>query len=50
MIEYTVVGIEDIDIVGPEPGTLVHSPGGAVGPLLDLVQVFLRGALPEAVL
>jgi hypothetical protein len=23
-----VVRIEDIDVVGPEPGALVHSPGG----------------------
>src|SRR5580658_4363775 len=45
-----VVGIEDIDVVGPEPGALVHPLGGAVGPLLDLVQIFLRAALPEAVL
>src|SRR5437899_9738499 len=32
-----------------EPGTLVHSPGGAVGPILDLVQIFLCSALPEIV-
>jgi hypothetical protein len=25
--------IEYIDVVGPKPGTLVHSPGGAVGPV-----------------
>src|SRR6516225_8234649 len=45
-----VVRIEYINVVGPKPGTLVHSPGGAVGPVLDLVQIFLRGALPEVVL
>ena len=45
-----VVRIEYIDVVGPEPGTLVHSPGGAVGPVLDLVQIGLFGALPEVVL
>src|SRR5579862_1150560 len=45
-----VVRIEYIDVVGPEPGALVHSPGGAVGPVLDLVQIFLGAALPEIVL
>jgi hypothetical protein len=30
-----VVGIEYINVLGPKPGTLVHSPGGAVGPVLD---------------
>src|SRR6516165_837869 len=45
-----VVGIEYIDVVGPKPGTLAHSPGGAVGPVLDLVQIFLGAALPEIVL
>ena len=45
-----VVRIEYIDVLGPKPGTLVHSPGGAVGPVLDLVQIFLCGALPEIVL
>ena len=45
-----VVRIEYVNVVGPEPGTLVHSPGGAVGPVLDLVQIFLCGALPEVVL
>src|SRR5215831_199217 len=35
---------------GPKPGALVHSPGGAVGPVLDLVQIALCGALPEVVL
>ena len=28
-----VVGIEYVNVVGPKPGTLVHSPGGAVGPV-----------------
>src|SRR6266704_3576325 len=42
-----VVRIEYINVVGRKPGTLVHSPGGAVGPVLDLVQIFLCGALPE---
>src|SRR5215831_8284333 len=41
-----VVRIEDIDVLGLKPGTLVHSPGGAVGPVLDLVQIFLCRALP----
>src|SRR3954453_21423678 len=45
-----VVGIEDMAARGPEPGDLVHSPGGAVGPVLDLVQIFLGAALPEIVL
>jgi hypothetical protein len=45
-----IVGIEYIDVLGPTPGTLVHSPGGAVGPVLDLVQIELCGALPEVVL
>jgi hypothetical protein len=36
-----VVSIEYIDVLGPKPGALVHSPGGAVGPVLDLVQIFL---------
>jgi hypothetical protein len=45
-----VVRIEYINALGPEPGTLVHSPGGAAGPVLDLVQIGLRGALPEIVL
>ena len=45
-----VVRIEDIDVRGPEPGPLVHPPGGAVGPVLDLVQIFLCAALPEIVL
>src|SRR5436189_1285246 len=45
-----VVRIEYIDVRGPQPGALVHSPGGAVGPVLDLVQIFLCGALPEIVL
>ena len=45
-----VVRIEYIDVVGPKPGALVHSPGGAVGPVLNLVQIGLRGALPEVVL
>ena len=34
-----VVRIEYIDVLGPKPGALVHSPGGAVGPVLDLVQI-----------
>src|SRR4029077_9088925 len=45
-----VVRIEYIDVLGRKPGTLVHSPGGAVGPVLDLVQIFLCAALPEVVL
>jgi hypothetical protein len=45
-----VVRIEYIDVLRPKPGALVHSPGGAVGPILDLVQIGLRGALPEVVL
>src|SRR5207248_4984844 len=43
------VRIEDIDVLRPKPGALVHSPGGAVGPVLDLVQIFLCAALPEIV-
>jgi hypothetical protein len=39
-----VVRIEYVNVVGAKPGTLVHSPGGAVGPVLDLVQIFLRAA------
>jgi hypothetical protein len=45
-----VVRIEYINVLGAKPGTLVHSPGGAVGPVLDLVQIGLCGALPEVVL
>src|ERR1700724_1242215 len=45
-----VVRIEYVNVLGPKPGTLVHSPGGAVGPVLDLVQIGLCGALPEVVL
>src|SRR5580700_7187346 len=45
-----VVRIEYIDVLGPKPGTLVHSPGGAVGQVLDLVHIFLCAALPEVVL
>jgi hypothetical protein len=45
-----VVRIEYINVVGANPGTLIHSAGGAVGPVLDLVQIFLNGALPEIVL
>jgi hypothetical protein len=49
-VPLAVVGIEYIDVLGPKPGTLVHSPGSAVGPVLDLVQIGLCGALPEVVL
>src|SRR5256885_10571230 len=45
-----VVRIEYIDVLGPKSGTLIHSAGGAVGPVLDLVQIFLCAALPEIVL
>src|SRR5262249_52955958 len=45
-----VVRIEDVNVIRPKPGTLVHSPGGAVGPVLDLVEIFLRAALSEVVL
>ena len=45
-----VVRIEYIDVLGAKLGTLVRSPGGAVGPVLDLVQIGLCGALPEVVL
>src|SRR5690348_16425488 len=45
-----VVRIENIDVVGPQPCALIHPPGGAVGPVLDLVQIFLCAALPETVL
>src|SRR5215469_11880179 len=45
-----VVRIEYIDVLGPKPGALVHSPGGAVCPVLDLVQIGLRGALLKIVL
>jgi hypothetical protein len=38
------------NVLEPKNGTLVHSPGGAVGPVLDLVQIDLRRALPEIVL
>jgi hypothetical protein len=45
-----VIRIEYVDVIGPKPGALVHPPGGAVGPVLDLIQIFLCGALPEIVL
>src|ERR1700730_16780380 len=45
-----VVRIEYIDVVGPQPGALVHPLGGAVGPVLDLGQIFLGAALPEIML
>src|SRR5438132_8441999 len=45
-----VVRIEYVNVLGPKPGTLVHSAGGAVGPILNLVQIFLCGALSEVVL
>src|SRR5262249_39018325 len=45
-----VVRVEYVDVPRPKPGTLVHSPGGAVGPVLDLVQIGLCGALFEVVL
>src|SRR5215469_13610764 len=45
-----VVRIEYIDVIGAKPGAFVHSLGGAVGPVLDLVQIFLCAALPEIVL
>src|SRR6516162_7429319 len=45
-----VVRIEYIDVLGPKPGAPIHSPGGAVDPVLDLVQIFLCAALPEIVL
>src|SRR5207302_3674005 len=38
------VRIEYVNVVGPKPGALVHSPGGAVGPVLYLVQIFLCGS------
>jgi hypothetical protein len=47
---HSVVRIKYIDVLESEPGTLIHSPGGAVGPFLDLVQIFLCAALPEIVL
>jgi imidazolonepropionase-like amidohydrolase len=50
LVEYVRgFGITTIH-TGPEPGALVHSLGGAVGPVLDLVQVCLRTALLEIVL
>jgi hypothetical protein len=45
-----VVRIEYINVLGAKTGTLVHSAGGAVGPVLDLFQIRLRRALPEVVL
>ena len=45
-----VVRIEDIDVRGPKPRTLVHSARGAVGPVLDLVQIGLCRALLKIVL
>jgi hypothetical protein len=39
-----VVRIEYVNVRGAKPGTLVHSPGGAAGPVLDLVQIGLCGA------
>src|ERR1700724_927125 len=32
-----VVRIEYIDVLGSKPGTFVHSPGGTIGPVLNLL-------------
>src|SRR5712691_8997219 len=45
-----IVGVKDVDVLRAEPGTLIHPAGRAVGPVLDLVQVWLGGALPEVML
>ena len=45
-----VVRVEDVHVSGPEPGSFIHPPGGAVGPFLYLVQVWLGGAVGEVVL
>ena len=36
--------------LGLKPGPLARSPGGAVGPVLDLVQIVLCAAIPEIML
>src|SRR5712692_3617339 len=46
----TIVGVKDVDVLRAEPGTLIHPPGRAVGPVLYLVQVGLGGALSEVML
>ena len=35
-----VVRIEYIDVLEAEPGTLVHSPGGAVGPVRCFPKIY----------
>src|SRR5262245_8977344 len=45
-----IVGVEDVYVLRPKPGPFIHSPGRAVGPLFDFVQVWLRGTLSEVVL
>src|SRR5215211_9562094 len=42
-----IVGVEDVDVLRAKPGPFIHSPGRAVGPLFDFVQVWLRGTLSE---
>src|SRR3954453_3545029 len=45
-----LIGIEDINVDGPKPGALVHPLRSPVSPVLDLLQIGLRAALPEAML
>src|SRR5579872_901345 len=45
-----IVRIEYINVSRPKPGALIHPPRGAVGPVLDLVEIGLCAALLEIVL
>jgi hypothetical protein len=45
-----IVGVEDVDVLRAEPGSLKHPPGRTVGPLFYFVQVWLRSALSEVML
>src|SRR5712691_5041823 len=35
----SVIGVEDVDVLRAEPGSLIHPPGGAVSPIFYFVQV-----------
>jgi hypothetical protein len=45
-----IVRVEDVDVLRPKPGPLIHPPSCAVGPLFDFIQIWLCRALSEVVL